>query len=406
MTLIDTSLTHPVGDVDLASAFSKMSANERFKMYDNLLMVAALWGAERGYNEAADIIRQSLDGADLNDMWREFQATLTIWNRDRSVLVNALSYTVTKLVEQIRYPIQEDFEQATEYGEPKGIRLGPAFNLGYSFDFYDVAIRYTWRFLAESTRDQIEALNNEAIEADNRLMFTRILRQLFNSANDTATINEQPVTVYALYNADGTVPPKFARITHTGTHTHYITSGAATVDPQDLIDVYEHLRHHGYGLERGYKHILLVSRTEGLIIRTFKVATGAQYDFIPNENTGGGIIMPNGTIVGRPTGSIPGLTTVGTYGPWVIVENDLLVPGYMVGLASSGEKGIGNPVGIREHENRGLRGLQLVKGRDNDYPLTDSFYRRGFGTGVRHRGGAVVMQITAAATYTVPAEYV
>jgi hypothetical protein len=53
-----------------------------------------------------------------------------------------------------------------------------------------------------------------------------------------------------------------------------------------------------------------------------------------------------------------------------------------------------------------LRGLRLVKGAVPDYPLIDSYYQRGFGTGVRQRGGGVVMQVTASGTYTIPAAYV
>jgi hypothetical protein len=51
-----------------------------------------------------------------------------------------------------------------------------------------------------------------------------------------------------------------------------------------------------------------------------------------------------------------------------------------------------------------LRGLRLVKGRSADYPLQEAYYQRGFGTGVRQRGGAVVMKITTGG-YTVPTQY-
>ena len=40
------------------------------------------------------------------------------------------------------------------------------------------------------------------------------------------------------------------------------------------------------------------------------------------------------------------------------------------------------------------------------YPLIDSFYSRGFGTGIRQRGAAVVVQITTGtAAYAIPAQY-
>lgn len=362
---------------------------------------------ERGYNEVADIITETLDGADLNRMWDEFQRTINIWNRDRNVLVNYFTFPVTNPVERVRYPSQEDFEEASEYGEPKGIRLGVSFNMGYDFKWYDLAIRYTWMFLAESTQQQLRTLNNTALEADNRLMFTKVLRAVFNNVNRTATINEQAVNVYALYNADGTVPPAYKSTTHSGSHTHYITSGAGTIDQGDIKDIEDHLRHHGYSQALGYKLILMVNPAQGAVIRTLRVATGAQYDFIPSAGVGGGVYLPaNGGIVARPQDSgIPGLLTIGTYGPFVVVEDDYIPAGYTVGTAAGGERNIGNLVGIREHENGALRGLKLVKGKDNDYPLTDSYYLHGFGTGVRHRGAAVVMQITASGTYTIPAAY-
>jgi hypothetical protein len=130
---------------------------------------------------------------------------------------------------------------------------------------------------------------------------------------------------------------------------------------------------------------------------------GALYDFIPNNNIGGGIRLPDGTVVGAPSDNVPG--SIGTYGPFIIVEEDYVPAGYVVALASGGEQNIGNIIGIRQHSNPGMRGLQLVKGRDNDYPLVDSFYRFGFGAGVRHRGAGVVMQITTNASYAAPALY-
>jgi hypothetical protein len=73
-------------------------------------------------------------------------------------------------------------------------------------------------------------------------------------------------------------------------------------------------------------------------------------------------------------------------------------------FATGGSANLTNPVGIREHANTGARGLQLVQGPLAQYPLQESYYRRGFGTGIRQRGAAIVMQITAGA-YAIPAAY-
>ena len=93
------------------------------------------------------------------------------------------------------------------------------------------------------------------------------------------------------------------------------------------------------------------------------------------------------------------------YGNVLIVQEDLIPAGYVVLAATGGPDNLQNPVGLREHANASLRGLRLVKGPVADYPLIDSFYNRGFGTGIRQRGGAAVMQITTSATYTPPASY-
>jgi len=60
-----------------------------------------------------------------------------------------------------------------------------------------------------------------------------------------------------------------------------------------------------------------------------------------------------------------------------------------------------NPVGLRKHPNVAYQGLRHIPG-NGPYPLVDSFYARGFGVGVRHRGAAVVMLVTESASYTAP----
>lgn len=361
-------------------------------------------GRDRGTNERADIITQTADGADLNAMWDEFQQTIGLLNRDRTALVNLLTFNVTKNVERIRYPEGDDFEEASEYGEPKGIRLGPSFNLGFDFKWYDLAIRYTWMFLAESSQAEVEALNNSAIEADNRLVFVKVLSAIFDNRNREASINGQDVPVYPFYNGDGTVPPSWKTYTFTGTENHYLTSGAATVDSGDLDDMAQKLIRKGYGTLRGYRHVLLVNNQEGKVIRKFKVASGDDYDFLPSQNVGGGIRLADGQVIGAPAGT-PLAGEIGTYGPWRVVEEDYIPAGYMIGFATGGERNVGNPVGIREHANASLRGLTLIPGDNNSYPLVDSYYRHGFGSGVRHRGAGVVMEVTTDATYTRPAGY-
>ena len=367
-----------------------------------------LYGAEGGYNTAGDILTTTADGMDLNKLWTEFQTAVQAMNESRSLIVSLLTFTVTENIERVQQISSTDFEEASEFGEPRGARPKGAYqNLGYDFKWYDLAARFTWKFLADAPASQVEAINAMALEADNRMVFTKVMKALYRNVNRSAEIDGLEVPVYPLYNGDGTVPPAYKTNTFDGTHNHYLASGAATVDSGDLDDMYEHLRHHGYSMENGVAYILLVNSAQAKKIRTFKVATGATWDFIPSTGQPAQLLDRDVVLFGgtQPPATYGGLSVAGRYGPMLVLEDDMFPVGYMVLIGSGGPENLANPVGIREHKNESLRGLRLVKGPNPDYPLIDSFYQRGFGTGVRQRGGAVVMQITTNPTYAPPTAY-
>lgn len=380
-----------------------------FKLMVELGLIPPISGGARGYNTAGDVLTQTVDGRNLNDIWAEFAATLDMHNQFRQALIDLLTFNVNAPIEDVPQISGDDFEEASEMGVPKSIRGGDYFSMGYDFKWYDLRIAYTWQYLAEATAAQVESLNNMALEADNRLMFNKVLRAVFNNVTRTANIRQQNVNVYPFYNNDTTVPPAFKTYVHTANHQHYLVSGAATVDFGDLDEMELHVKHHGYGADMGSNLILLANSQQINTIRSFRVATGASYDFIPAQgqppwllptNTGG-IATP-----GQPPAEFQGLKVAGRYGNWLIIEEDFVPAGYLVGFATGGLLNATNPVGIRQHANSGLRGLRLIAGNNNNYPLVDSYYNHGFGTGVRHRGAGVVMQIKASGAFEVPAAYV
>lgn len=363
----------------------------------------------RGYNASADVLTMSADGRDLNEIWEEFQATVAIQNEERQRIIDLLTFPVTNVIEDVPQFGSEDFEEASEYGVPKGVRPSQSvLSLGYTFKWYDIASRFTWQFLAEATSQRVEAVHQMVLDADNRLLFKEVMKTLFRSTNRTATIKGQNYNVYTFWNGDGTVPPAYKANTFTGTHTHFRTSGAATINAADLDEIVDDFKSHGYSAENGSTMFALVNVTEANVIRSFRVATGARYDFIPAQGQPGLIIPAQDQLLGtgQAAATFRGMNVIGSYGPLLIIEEDYVPPAYVVALVSGGEQNIQNPIGLREHANTGLRGLRLVKGRDNDYPLIDSYYVRGFGTGVRQRGAGMVMQITANASYAAPAQYV
>lgn len=364
----------------------------------------------QGYNAHSDILQRTVDGRDLNELWAEYQQVISAWNQRRQSLIDFLTYQVQFPVEDVPVVGQDaNFERASEYGEPKGMRPAPTvFYMGYDFEWYDLAARFTWQFLADATAQQVDAVQNAALEADSRLVTGEVLKTLFRSTNRDVSIKRNPYKVYTFYNADGTVPPTWKTFTFDGTHTHFLTSGTASVQAADLEEMITHLDHHGFSVQEGYSQVLLVNRQEMNVIRTFRSATGANvapdathglYDFIPTPLASQTFIIPqNVNVVGQnPPSTFNGFNVMGSYGPLLIIQEDYIPAAYMAAFATGGPQNLRNPIGIREHARPEMRGMRLVKGRVQDYPLIDSFYVRGFGTGVRQRGAGVVMQVTAGA---------
>jgi len=409
----NTLLRLPAGPS--VSSFTGLAGHVNMLSPENasrLGLLPGIAGGAQGYNTEGDVITTTVDGVDLNNIWQEFQKTVALRNSQRQSLIDFLTYSVSEPVETIPvFGAGTDFEVASEFGVPKGARTEASyFQMGFAFEWYDVAGRFTWKYLAEATAAQIESVHQSILEADNRNVFREVMATLFDPTNRLATIQKQAYSVYALYNADGTVPPPWKTNTFTGTHTHYLASGAATVDSGDLDELSTHIQHHGYTPTEGVEIVVMVNKAQGDVIRQFRsIANGgtAQYDFIPAQGTPS-LLMPKDMVTGearRPAATLRGLKVIGSYGDLTVVQEDYIPAGYLVAFGTGGSNSLTNPIGIREHRNTALRGLRLVKGRSPDYPLQDSYYQRGFGTGIRQRGAAAIMQIRATGSYAPPAEY-
>lgn len=389
------------------------------------IIPAGIGGAPRkGTHVSGDVVTTTADGVDLNVVWTTFMELLNAANASRQAIINFLTFGVSQPVEQVAQPGEGvDFEEASEFGEPVGSRIAPTyFNMGYGFKWYDLAARYTWQYLADATEAMVNSVANAAVEAYYRKLLTEVMRTVFNASNLTATINQQAYTVYKFYNNDGTVPPAYKNNNFLSTHTHYKTTanqGAATavLEAQDLdVLVIDDLASHGYSQENGYRLVAMVHSTVGNTIRNFRSAVNTaqavggnygRYDFIPSQGQPGQIIPATTQVIGatQVPNTLAGLNVIGTYGPLYIVSDDWMPTTHVLSFATGGTDNLLNPVGLREHTRSELRGLRLVKGRNADYPLIDSFWAAGFGTGIRHRGGGIVLELTADATYDPPAAF-
>lgn len=397
-------------DMVLPALASSAVAKRGMELVDlkSLGIVPGIAGGSRGYNAAGDIVTETQDGVSVQDLWNAYQEMLAEFNRLRDPLLNFLTWRTTKAKEDlIGAGSQADFEESSEYGEPVGIRPDkpPTTAMGYTFKWYDLAARFTWMFLADADSQQVDQISNMAGEASNRLVFNTVMKTLFNNSRRT---NKEGQTVYPFYSGvAGDQPPPVGTTTFADSHQHFVT--AATLNPAAIEALQTLVREHGYTQAAGYSLVIMINEAQEGVIRNFRsTANGGTgtYDFIPAQGTSPLLLPVNLQTQGtRPPASLRGMDVIGSYWEATIVKSAFIPAGYLVAFVTGGDENIQNPIAIREHPQQSLRGLRLVRGRVPDYPLIDSFYNQGFGTGVRYRGAGAVMQITGGA-YTVPAAYI
>ncbi len=376
-------------------------------------VIKGLAGGARGINARGDIVTETADGISVNDLWSAYQDFLDEFNKRRDPLLNFLTWRTAKAREDIiGTGVQVDMEEATEYGIPVGVRpeVPPTTSMGYTFKWYDIGAHFTWQFLADSESDQVDSITNMVAEASNRGLFLQVMRTLFNT---NRRVNKEGLTVFPFYaGAVGDDPPDVGTTTFADQHNHFVTTNAAALTPAHLEALQTLVREHGYKRVAGYSLVLMINEAQEGTIRNFRsTANGGTgtYDFVPAQGTSP-LLLPtdvrlddNG--VTRPPATLNGMEVVGAYSEMTIVKNEFIPAGYLVLFATGGPENIQNPIAIREHPKQALRGLRLVKGRVPDYPLIDSYYNHGFGTGIRHRGAGAILQIKVGTTYDVPAAY-
>lgn len=367
----------------------------------------------KGFNASGDILTKTRDGQDLNKIWQQYQEMLDAFNATRQPLIDLLTFAVTDVIEDVAQAIEEDFEPASEFGVPKAVRPQTVIqSRAYDFYWYDVAARFTFQFLADATAQQVDIVAAQILEADNRLVFGRVMRRLFNNTNNTTIINTLPYQAKPLYNADGEFIPTYKTNTFTpGSHTHYVASGAAGLDSGDIEALAGLLEEHGYNRVNGYQIVILMNPANvtpqlrawraGVVNQNSAVAS---YDFVPPSGTN--IILPSTVQLfgAQPGPTFAGFDVIGAYGPYLLVQDGNIPAGYMFAFATTGGNAAANLIGIRSHANTELQGLIQKPGDRNGYPLINSTYVHGLGTGVRTRGAGAIMQITAG-SYAIPTIY-
>jgi len=242
------------------------------------------------------------------------------------------------------------------------------------------------------------------LAGDNQLVNGSILQRLLDP---TVRVNDWGHNVYGVYNAD-MKPPDYLGKTFTSDHQHYLTTTTTTLDSLHVEAGINHVKEHGYGTTSG-RFLLLMhpNDVQSSLITSWRAGkeyrTGGplpKFDFIVSSNAPA--YLSNETVHGAtPPPDYAGLPVTGSYAGALLIESYYVPAGYVIIAATGGVGSDNNPVGFREHKTPAYRGLRVIPGPDL-YPVQEHFYARGFGTGVRHRGAAVAVQITGSSSYTPP----
>ncbi len=361
------------------------------------------------------LVSRLSDGTDLNAIWTELQDVFDVWNKERVGVVQLLSYPTILAAEAVPQSIQSaSFEQATELGVPRSAATpATAGVLGFDFIDWDNRISTSARFLRDADRRQVEGIFNSVLHSDNRLTTGRILRRLLDP---TPRTTPEGATARGLYTGDDnwTPPPYIGNVFPANT-SHYWKSGASVIDSTDIESAYRAIRDKGYGLGNGSQLLIIAHPNESEVIQTWESGREsrpkegaelngplARHDYVPAK-TAPAFMTPDNIVGQQISGDFNGVEVLGNYGPGWLLETPFMVPGYVLVAASSGVNSTNNIVGFREHVLPEHRNLRLIPGNQLGYPLVDSFALRSFGVGVRHRGGAVAIQVGATGSYTKPA---
>ncbi len=360
----------------------------------------------RGYSGFADVMT-TRDGQDLDDLFAEFQAAAQVQNDDQERFLSLFTYNTTTAVESVLQTLGADaaFEEASEYGVPTSKRAGfTTVDLGADFKWFDNRWASTWRYLASATASEVQANVNAILQADKDLIFNAVMRTLFNNADRTFTEGTAQYTAKPFANGDGWTPPAYLGQTFDGTHTHFRISGGATIVSGDLDEIVDDLKSHGFSQENGSQIVIFVNAEQGNVINTFRVASGARSDFVPAA--GSRFFAADGDLIGNQVpATYAGFVVKGSYDEALIIETPRIPAGYVAALVSGGALVTTNPIMFRQHASAGLQGLKAIPGNNGAYPLIDSYWTRGFGTGVRQRLAGLVMQVKPTGSYTVPSLY-
>ena len=331
----------------------------------------------------------TVDGQPISEIWDDLLIKLSAYNGQANTTIGLFSGEPT-ILSQVQTAVYatKGFEQATEFGRPSNIAL-QYLTRQIPIDHFDLGFGYTQKFIDKAKGSEITSIQATAQHGWWNLQLNDVLNAIYN---DSPTADPDGVTGTTLYNADET-PPKYKRYTHAGSHTHFLADAGAFTQAL-AISMEEHIVHHGFG---DFQETLF------MFLHRDDMATARGFaSFVPAPTAMEKEVVAGPIVGGAPNAAgISSFSTEGYLGRMNLVELGDIPSGYPLAMATGGLFAQQNVVRTRQHENPSARGLRLIEGPKQRYPLYDAVYDGYHGAAVAQRGAAVVLRV-GNGTYAAP----
>jgi len=335
--------------------------------------------------------------ADQSLLYGATQEYLAMANQSR---LDAWSFFVqpeitTDHTERVKGVMTGYMQKRTKHGRSDDVRPSGSYDVAYPvYDFGD-AFEYNDVDFAYMSPQEFQDYIDGVIARSNNTYRFEVLTRLFKNTTTTFTDDQwgsltvQPLAI----TSDGVVYPPLQGAAAEATAQHYLESGYTVANISDTNNPIK------------TNADLLIStfgrRTGGIPIATLIDTASRSYiealsDFVPVQPTGvrSGDAADWSTIPANVPGEIIGHTN----SSWVSVW-DFIPATYMVSVPLEEARPL---VERNDLAGTGLDGGLRLVAQETNFPINYDQWRWRFGIGTRNRRGAVVMEVAAGGSYTIP----
>lgn len=343
-----------------------------------------------GFHDIENLFDQRVTEAGVDVVSNAVDRAIAHYNEQTNALLALFASKTTGFKTRYNVASFSRLQPLDDSGRARKIRAGAAYEVAFPIMEAGAAWGANYVARVKMTVEEANRATQTLIAADARWVRDQTLAGLFTNVAYTFDDPEHgALTVEGLANADTVEYLKLGGADLLATDNHYFgyTDITDLINPYPEIaeDLTEHAENQGQVI-----HLVsssLIAKTVGLALYVGKA--DGNIEFASRDQ-----------LTGQPGVSYPGTLKGYVEDGGFIVEWPALPSGYIVSMASGGER----PLAMREHAESELQGFKEV-GQREDHPFWEAQYARRVGFGGWNRVGAAVTFVDAGGSYVIPTGY-